>query len=96
MVTGDNMLTALSVARDCDIVKPGMPVIVVSTSQYNQLKPQVYFTKSDGQPTPTSPNGQPDLSEMTDLNSVVSLETVESGSFANTKLENDINYLSDE
>ncbi|XP_032670588.1 probable cation-transporting ATPase 13A3 isoform X1 [Odontomachus brunneus] len=96
MVTGDNMLTALSVARDCNIVKPGTPVIVVSTNQYNQLKPQIYFTKSDSQPSPTSPNGQPDLSEMTDLNSVVSLETVESGSFANTKLENDIDYLSND
>ncbi|RLU24127.1 hypothetical protein DMN91_004336 [Ooceraea biroi] len=96
MVTGDNMLTALSVARDCDIVKPGTPVIAVSTTQQNQLKPQIYFTKSDSQPSPASPNGQPDLSEMTDLNSVVSLETVESGSFANTKLENDINYLSDD
>lgn len=98
MVTGDNMLTALSVARDCDIVKPGTPVIAVSTTQHNQLKPQIYFTKSDSQPSPTSPNGQADLSEMTDLNSVVSLdvETVDSGSFGNTKLENDINYLSDE
>ncbi|XP_067207720.1 polyamine-transporting ATPase 13A3 isoform X2 [Linepithema humile] len=98
MVTGDNMLTALSVARDCDIVKPGTPVIAVSTTQHNQLKPQMYFTKSDSQPSPASPNGQADLSEMTDLNSVVSLdvETVESGSFSNTKLENDINYLSDD
>ncbi|XP_020286943.1 probable cation-transporting ATPase 13A3 isoform X2 [Pseudomyrmex gracilis] len=97
MVTGDNMLTALSVARDCDIVKPGTPVIAVSAiSLYNQMKPQIYFTKSDSQPSPASPNGQADLSEMTDLNSVVSLETVESGSFGNTKLENDINYLSDD
>lgn len=96
MVTGDNILTALSVARDCDIVKPGMPVIAVSAIQHNLLKPQIYFTKSDSQPSPVSPNGQADLSEMTDLNSVVSLETVESGSFGNTKLENDINYLSDE
>lgn len=96
MVTGDNILTALSVARDCDIVKPGTPVIAVLTIQQNLLKPQIYFTKSDSQPLPVSPNGQADLSEMTDLNSVVSLETVESGSFGNTKLENDINYLSDE
>ncbi|KYN32967.1 putative cation-transporting ATPase 13A3 [Trachymyrmex septentrionalis] len=96
MVTGDNMLTALSVARDCDIVKPGTPVIAVSTNQQNQMKPQIYFTKSDSQPSPTSPNSQPDLSEISDLNSVVSLDTVESGSFGNTKLENDINYLSDD
>ncbi|XP_050450065.1 polyamine-transporting ATPase 13A3 isoform X1 [Cataglyphis hispanica] len=96
MVTGDNILTALSVARDCDMVKPNTPVIAVSMIQQNLLKPQIYFTKSDSQPPPVSPNGQADLSEMTDLNSVVSLETVESGSFGNTKLENDINYLSDE
>lgn len=96
MVTGDNMLTALSVARDCDIVKPGIPVIAVSTNQQNQMKPQIYFTKSDSQPSPTSPNSQPDLSEISDMNSVVSLDTVESGSFGNTKLENDINYLSDD
>lgn len=96
MVTGDNMLTALSVARDCDIVKPGTPVIVVAAiTQQNQIKPQIYFTKSNSQVSPISPAGQGDFSEMTDLNSVVSLETVESGSFGNNVLENDVNYLSD-
>ncbi|XP_051165501.1 polyamine-transporting ATPase 13A3 isoform X1 [Leptopilina boulardi] len=96
MVTGDNMLTALSVARDCDIVKPGMPVIAVATiSQQNQTKPQVYFTRSDSQHSPMSPNGQGDFSEMTDLNSVISLETIESGSFSNHQTENNLNYLSD-
>ncbi|CAK9833512.1 Polyamine-transporting ATPase 13A3 [Anthophora retusa] len=92
MVTGDNMLTALSVARDCDIIKPGTPVIAVSATQQNQMKPQIYFTKSNSQP----PNGHGDLSEMTDLNSVASLETVESGSFGNNQFENDVNYLSDD
>ena len=96
MVTGDNMLTALSVARDCDMLKPGMPVIAVAAiSQQNQIKPQVYFTRSDSQNSPMSPNGQGDLSEMTDLNSVVSLETIESGSFTNHPTGNDLNYLSD-
>ncbi|XP_003695012.1 probable cation-transporting ATPase 13A3 isoform X1 [Apis florea] len=90
MVTGDNMLTALSVARDCDIVKPGTPVIAVSATQQNQMKPQIYFTKSNSEPSTT----HADLSEMTDLNSVASLETIESG-FGN-KYENDINYLSDD
>ncbi|XP_006611115.1 probable cation-transporting ATPase 13A3 isoform X3 [Apis dorsata] len=75
MVTGDNMLTALSVARDCDIVKPGTPVIAVSATQQNQMKPQIYFTKSNSEPSTT----HADLSEMTDLNSVASLETIESG-----------------
>ncbi|CAL7933277.1 unnamed protein product [Xylocopa violacea] len=92
MVTGDNMLTALSVARDCDIVKPGTPVIAVSATQQNQMKPQIYFTKSNSQPSTV----HGDLSEMTDLNSVASLETVESGSFGNNHYENDVNYLSDD
>lgn len=92
MVTGDNMLTALSVARDCDIVKPGTPVIAVSATQQNQMKPQIYFTKSSSQPS----MGHGDLSEMTDLNSVASLETVESGSFGNNQFDNDVNYLAGE
>nr|XP_034192113.1 probable cation-transporting ATPase 13A3 isoform X2 [Osmia lignaria] len=96
MVTGDNMLTALSVARDCDIVKPGTPVIAVSATQQNQVKPQIYFTKSNSQPSPISPMGHGDLSEMTDLNSIASLDTVESGSFGNNQFENDVNYLSDD
>lgn len=91
MVTGDNMLTALSVARDCDIVKPGTPVIAVSATQQHQMNPQIYFTKSNSQPS----TGQADLSDITDLNSVASLETVESG-FGNNQFENDVNYLSDE
>ncbi|XP_068983430.1 polyamine-transporting ATPase 13A3 isoform X1 [Bombus flavifrons] len=92
MVTGDNMLTALSVARDCDIVKPGTSVIAVSATQQNQMKPQIYFTKSSSQPS----MGHGDLSEMTDLNSVASLETVESGSFGNNQFDNDVNYLADD
>ncbi|XP_033335964.2 polyamine-transporting ATPase anne boleyn isoform X1 [Megalopta genalis] len=87
MVTGDNMLTALSVARDCDIVKPGVPVIAVSaTQQSQQTKPQIYFMNSNSQPTPVTPKGH---GNFTDLNSVASLETVESGF-------NDGNYLSDD
>lgn len=87
IVTGDNMLTALSVARDCDIVKPGIPVIAVSATQQNQqTKPQIYFMNSNSQPTPVSPKGHGDF---TDLDSVASLDTVESGF-------NDVNYLSDD
>lgn len=89
MVTGDNMLTALSVARDCEIVRPGVPVIAVSATQQNQTKPQIYFTNSNSQPTPVSPKGNGNFSEITDLNNAISLETVESGF-------SDVNYLSDE
>lgn len=94
MVTGDNMLTALSVARDCDIVKPGEPVIAVTAViQQNQTKPQVYFTRSFTQQAASQSYSSPtaaaaaagldeqlgDLSEITDINSVVSLDTIESG-----------------
>jgi cation-transporting ATPase 13A2 len=105
MVTGDNMLTALSVARDCDIVKPNMPVIAVTAvTQQNQMKPQLYFTRSFTQtsqnhlsPTIAGPE-MTDFSEVTDINSVVSLETIESGGvFGNNgRADPVLNYLSDE
>ncbi|KAJ8686576.1 hypothetical protein QAD02_022370 [Eretmocerus hayati] len=99
MVTGDNMLTALSVARDCDIVKPGVPVIAVAAVvQQNQTKPQMYFTRSYTQNSQahSSPTAG-DISEMTDINSIVSLETVESGGvFSNHRGDSVTNYLSDD
>lgn len=32
MVTGDNVLTALSVARECNIIKPNLPVLLAKTT----------------------------------------------------------------
>ena len=104
MVTGDNMLTALSVARDCDIVKPGGQVIAVTAvTQQNQTKPQVYFTRSNtqnsqSQSSPTAAGPEGDLSEITDINSIVSLETIESGGVfgPNNRGDSVLNYLSDE
>ncbi|XP_015114846.1 probable cation-transporting ATPase 13A3 isoform X1 [Diachasma alloeum] len=94
MVTGDNMLTALSVARDCGMLTPGMPVIAVAAvTQQNQQKPHLYFTRSDSQQSPMSPNGQSSISEMTDLNSITSFDTIESG-FVNNTADNGV-YLSD-
>ncbi|XP_012263211.2 polyamine-transporting ATPase 13A3 isoform X1 [Athalia rosae] len=96
MVTGDNMLTALSVARDCGIVKHHVTVIAVAAiTQQNLLKPQIYFTQSTSQHSPTSPIGN-DVSEMTDLNSIASLETVENGSTQGNHTANQVNYLSDD
>ncbi|XP_014299673.2 polyamine-transporting ATPase 13A3 isoform X1 [Microplitis demolitor] len=89
MVTGDNILTALSVARDCEMIQSDMPVIAVTALQLGQQKPQLYYTRSDhtvSSPMPSS------ISEMTDLNSIISLETIESGSFVRT----DGVYLSDD
>lgn len=96
MVTGDNILTALSVARDCDLVQPATTVIIVSTVIIqNHLKPQLYFTRSETcQSSPTSPIEQKYVSEMTELHSVVSLETIESGSLTNNRLDNN-HYLCD-
>lgn len=97
MVTGDNILTALSVARDCDIIKPGVPVIAVTAIQsVNQNKPKIYYTKSESQTNGNTNDNHHqgnnnnnssspivpeigDYSEITDINSVVSLETIESG-----------------
>ncbi|KAK0175752.1 hypothetical protein PV327_009479 [Microctonus hyperodae] len=98
MVTGDNILTALSVARDCDMLNPEIPVILVTASmQQNQLKPHLYFSRNNGPQSPMSPNGHNSIiSEMTDLNSITSLEINESGSFDKNIPNNGINYLSDD
>lgn len=102
MVTGDNILTALSVARDCDLVKPGMPVIdVTAVTQQNQVKPQLYFTWSyaQGSQTHSSPTGigpDGDFSEITDINSIVSLETIESGRVFGNRGDSVIKNLADE
>ncbi|KYM96005.1 putative cation-transporting ATPase 13A3 [Cyphomyrmex costatus] len=96
MVTGDNMLTALSVGRDCGIVKPDTPVIAITMNQQNQMMPQIHFTKTNSPSSSTSPNDQRDLSEMSDLNSVVSLNSVESGSFGSPKLEKDTHFLQED
>lgn len=95
MVTGDNILTALSVARDCDIIIPGTTVIAVNAlAQQNQAKPKVYFTRSNSQQNPASPTmGQTDISE---INSIATLETIENGTFINQNENGPANYLSNE
>ncbi|XP_008555627.1 polyamine-transporting ATPase 13A3 [Microplitis demolitor] len=87
MVTGDNILTALSVARDCGMIQSDMPVIAVTAEQIVQRKPQLYYTRSDHTvPSPMS------SSEMTDSNNVISLKKIESDSFVRA----DGVYLSDD
>lgn len=70
MVTGDNILTALSVAKDCDIVKPGQSVITVNAD--SSMPPQLYYTLTN---TKTKNS---DLSLLSNSASIVSLDTVES------------------
>ncbi|KAJ8958055.1 hypothetical protein NQ318_002065 [Aromia moschata] len=72
MVTGDNILTAISVAKDCDIVTPGQSIITINVD--NAHPPNLYYTLNNmkNKQLPT------DLSILTNSASVVSLDTVES------------------
>ncbi|KAK9506093.1 hypothetical protein O3M35_008091 [Rhynocoris fuscipes] len=78
MVTGDNMLTALSVARDCGIVPPSQRVIMVQTSNEQSKKPTVYFTQSRGASSPDTVQMVNEISEMTCTESITSFQTIDS------------------
>uniref|UniRef100_A0A336KNR9 CSON011784 protein n=1 Tax=Culicoides sonorensis TaxID=179676 RepID=A0A336KNR9_CULSO len=89
MVTGDNILTALSVAKDCGMVVKGQNVIIVNARQ-NVMKAnghELYYNLSgqgsssienkspEGALTPNGCGG--DYALMTNSNSVTSLQTVD-------------------
>ncbi|XP_075212316.1 polyamine-transporting ATPase anne boleyn isoform X2 [Lycorma delicatula] len=85
MVTGDNMLTALSVARDCGIVSLGQRVITVHAKEnQNGLFPSIYYTQTNPvQPTipdstPTTPITEDKYRLSRDSNSMLSFGTVDS------------------
>ncbi|XP_014255644.1 probable cation-transporting ATPase 13A3 isoform X2 [Cimex lectularius] len=80
MVTGDNMLTALSVARDCEMVPPGQTVIMIHTTHHNH-KPILYFTQSTGATTPDTTHVLSEMSQMTATESLTSLQTIGSNNF---------------
>ncbi|EFA04812.1 polyamine-transporting ATPase 13A3 isoform X2 [Tribolium castaneum] len=71
MVTGDNILTALSVAKDCDIVTQGQSVITVNSD--NSTPPQLYYTLTN-----TKNKTSNEISVLSNSASVVSLDTIES------------------
>ncbi|BES87473.1 cation-transporting atpase [Nesidiocoris tenuis] len=75
MVTGDNMLTALSVARDCGIVCPNERVIMVHSSNSPASKPLLYFTQSKPSHHGPRPITSP-ITELTDIGSLTSLQTL--------------------
>lgn len=77
MVTGDNILTALSVARDCDIITPGQSVITVNVDA--STPPQVYYTLTN-----TKHKLPNDLSLLSNSASIVSMETLESATITTT------------
>ncbi|XP_046673122.1 polyamine-transporting ATPase 13A3-like isoform X2 [Homalodisca vitripennis] len=89
MVTGDNVLTALSVARDCGIIPPGQRVITVNaTTPHNGFPPQLYYIQSQQHVTsPTDTLTIYNESQMTGTVSLMSIDTIDSG---NVTLNNNI------
>ncbi|CAH1164827.1 unnamed protein product [Phaedon cochleariae] len=73
MVTGDNILTALSVAKDCGIVPPSQSIITVTCD--NSDPPNIYYSLASSTKTTPLPT---DLSALTNSASAMSLDTVES------------------
>lgn len=72
MVTGDNVLTALSVARECELVRRGQSVITVNAD--DSSPPQLYYTLTNTRADLV----RNDLSLLSNSASIMSLETVES------------------
>lgn len=91
MVTGDNILTAVSVAKDCDMIAEDQSIIIVNSRWKTDDEPEIFYTLEGHStsatatnnnllpPTPASMNYSPDgrYKLMTNSNSVSSLETVE-------------------
>lgn len=73
MVTGDNILTAISVAKDCGLVTPRQSIICVNCD--NSAPPQLYYTLTS---TKTKSLLNNDLSLLSNSASIQSLDTVES------------------
>lgn len=72
MVTGDNILTALSVARECELVRRGQSVITVNAD--DSSPPQLYYTLTNTRAELV----RNDLSLLSNSASIASLDTVES------------------
>lgn len=47
MVTGDNMLTALSVARECHMIQPDHSVVLLNASEVTDGKPMITWSFAD-------------------------------------------------
>lgn len=91
MVTGDNILTALSVAKDCDMVLEDQSIIIVNSRWKNDEEAEIFYTLEGHSTSATATNNNrilptPDSLDaagdghyklITNSNSVSSLETVE-------------------
>ncbi|XP_055377256.1 polyamine-transporting ATPase 13A3 [Condylostylus longicornis] len=94
MVTGDNILTAISVAKDCGMIPKHQSIITINTkpAATDSGKYELYYTLSGANVNPTNPaitpNGNGDItSYMTNSNSVASLETVDTWTCAQRDVE---------
>lgn len=77
-------MTAVSVARDCDIITQGQSVITVNID--NSSPPQVYYTLANTK----HKIGANDLSLLSNSASIVSLETLESQTITNNTVHNEV------
>lgn len=48
MISGDNILTAISVGKDCGIIGPSQGVITVNATNDHAKTPQLYYTLAPG------------------------------------------------
>uniref|UniRef100_A0A8D8V6R7 Cation-transporting ATPase n=2 Tax=Cacopsylla melanoneura TaxID=428564 RepID=A0A8D8V6R7_9HEMI len=78
MVTGDNMLTAVSVARDCEMVSTGQKVITVHGIHQPPALPHVFYTLADS-PQPLSGNNLSSVPEGNVIRSEFSFNGVGAG-----------------
>lgn len=97
MVTGDNILTALSVAKDCDMVLEDQSIIIVNSRWKNDEEPELFYTLEGHSTSATATNnnricntpahtfdsGDGRYRMMTNSNSVSSLATVETNTCSN-------------
>lgn len=77
MVTGDNILTAVSVAKDCDMVTDDQSIIIVNSRYNKQGAPELYYTLEGHSTTATATNNNMNLSP-----SICDYDVVDDGKIA--------------
>lgn len=45
-IVGDNILTAVSVAKECGIVSPSKTIVDVTADERDEKNPKIYYTAS--------------------------------------------------
>lgn len=104
MVTGDNILTAVSVAKDCDMILENQSIIIVNSRWKTEEEPELFYTLEGHSTSQTANNnllrtpasmdfvdasGDGKYKIMTNSNSASSLATVETNTFSNA-LQRDV------